>query len=178
MDLKEFRELTKNLPEDTEIIIDARGNPFGNCWSVLAIEATSVAHFGKQYPAIKLSEGYPDFVDADEQVEKDPEGLNSTFFIHPEFGSWCERNIPDDDSEAEIGVGIPVESTSIHSVLEKMNLALKEPDETWGTLQKIIEEEGCQHSFPDFCDGNQVGKCLKCEHSIVCDGCDNCEDSN
>ena len=79
--LKEFRELTKDLPEDIEMILVAKGNPFGNCWTLLSIEATSLSFFGKSLPAIKLLDHNPSYVDEDSE---------EIFHVHPEQGKWLD----------------------------------------------------------------------------------------
>jgi len=79
MNLKTFKELIKDLPDDVEIIIDARSNPFGNCWSVLTIEMTSISSFGISSPAIRLSEDTPNWCE-----EQD----DSPIYIHPKYGTW------------------------------------------------------------------------------------------
>lgn len=74
MNLGKFRELTKEMPDDVDLIIDAKANPFGNCWSVLTIEATELASFGKLCPALKMSEQNPEWAeDSDSQLFINPE---------------------------------------------------------------------------------------------------------
>jgi hypothetical protein len=83
MDLGEFRELTKDMPDDVELIIQAKHNPCGNCWTVLSIEATSVSSFGIESPALKMSESDPEWVQ-DEESE-------SALFINPKSGQWVNE---------------------------------------------------------------------------------------
>lgn len=94
MNLGEFRELTKSLPDDIDLIIDARANYFGNCWSVLAIEATSVSSFGVHNPAIKLSESNPSYAHEDTE---------DCFFIHPTQGRWIGELAADVQAERKEG---------------------------------------------------------------------------
>jgi hypothetical protein len=84
MDLNEFRELTKNMPGDVELIIAAKHNPCGNCWSVLSVEATSISSFGVELPALKLAESDPDWVDG--------EGCGSLLSVNPKSGQWAANN--------------------------------------------------------------------------------------
>jgi hypothetical protein len=83
MDLGEFRELTKDMPDDVELIIAAKHNPFGNCWEVLSVEATSVSSFGVQSPALKLAESDPDWVE--------DEDCDLALFVNPKSGQWAVR---------------------------------------------------------------------------------------
>jgi hypothetical protein len=84
MNLGKFRELTKEIPDDVDLIIDAKANPFGNCWSVLTIEATELASFGKLYPALKMSEQNPEWAKEDSDLQ---------LFIDPENGQWLRSLI-------------------------------------------------------------------------------------
>jgi hypothetical protein len=83
MNLGKFRELTKNIPNDVKLIISAKHNPFGNCWDVLSVEATSVSSFDIELPALKLSESNPDWFNS--------EDCNLTFFVNPKSGQWAIR---------------------------------------------------------------------------------------
>jgi len=54
MNLGEFRRLTEDLSDDTQIIFEAAANPFGNVWTALGIEETTLAFFGRELPAVML----------------------------------------------------------------------------------------------------------------------------
>ena len=83
MNLGEFRELTKEISDDVELIIEAEHNPCGNCWSVLSVEATSVWSFGIESPALKLAESDPDWVEN--------EDCDLALFVNPKSGQWAVR---------------------------------------------------------------------------------------
>ena len=94
MNLGEFRKLTSSLSDDVELIIEANANPFGNCWTVLFVEATQVSAFGQKRPAIKLSESIAYW--ASEGVES-----GSGFLINPKLGQWAIEATRDPDLDQE-----------------------------------------------------------------------------
>lgn len=95
MNLGEFRELTKDLPDDADILFDSAINPFGNCWEAFHIELTERAFFGKSLPAIKLYANPP------ESYGEDPGAM----LVHPEFGNW--NNLDSTDSPHPTTAPIP-----------------------------------------------------------------------
>lgn len=82
MNLGKFRELTKDMPDEVKLIVEAKHNPCGNCWSVLSVEATSVSSFGIELPALKLAENNPDWVE--------DEDCDLTLFVNPKSGQWAD----------------------------------------------------------------------------------------
>ncbi len=85
MNLGDFRKLTKDLPDDADILFDSANNPFGNCWEAFHIELTERAFFGAVIPAVKLYANPP------ASYGENP----SPLLVHPEYGNWSRTNSTD-----------------------------------------------------------------------------------
>lgn len=81
MNLKQFRELTKDLPDDAELVFEARSNPCGNIHHVLSIEATAYGLFGVSVPCLKFYSEYPGYIKEDNE--------DNGLYIDDKFGTWA-----------------------------------------------------------------------------------------
>lgn len=81
MNIGEFRRLTKDVPDDVELIRDDDHD--------LAIEATSRLFFGKSIPVINFIEHDPDYATDSRDL-----------YVHPEKGSWFDEPVAPKSSEA------------------------------------------------------------------------------